>query len=97
MAKACKRKKYDGAIISISTAYVIQGDTATRYKVPPNVAREIVAFDRHSEFAPGEYDLRAPSPRERLGQQMKTSRCPGKKNGTERSKRKHMTQGIRAL
>ena len=34
MAKACL-KHYDGAIISLSTAYLIKGKRARRYRVPP--------------------------------------------------------------
>jgi hypothetical protein len=97
MARATKRK-FDGAVIASSTAYIINGDTATRYKVPASLAREIVTFDRHNAFEPGDYHLKAPSPRERLGSQMKTREL-GKyqKNGRETNQRRHVTAGIREL
>jgi hypothetical protein len=56
MAKAFKRE-YDGAIISMARAYLVKGNVATRYAVPQAVQREIVSFDRHADFAPGEYTL----------------------------------------
>jgi len=60
MAVACKRKaKADGIIISISMAYIIKGNTATRYQVPNSVGREITAFDRGARFAEGNYELKA--------------------------------------
>lgn len=59
MAVACKRKMdLDGVIMSVSTAYLIKGATATRYKVPSSVSREIVTFDRGAAFEPGEYKLK---------------------------------------
>src|ERR1700688_3313049 len=49
MAVSCKRKmKADGVIVSIGTAYVIKGETAYRYRVPPAIQREIVSFDREA-------------------------------------------------
>ena len=97
MARATKRQ-YDGAIISSSSAYVIKGDTATRYKVPESLAREIVTFDRHNAFEPGDYHLKAPSVRERLGANMKGGGPgPGRRNGKEANQRRHVTGGIRAL
>lgn len=68
MAKAvCRKPGVDGAIIGVSYSYVIQGDTATRYKTPVSVSREIVSFDRHRDFAPGQYGLSPISPSQRLG------------------------------
>ncbi len=54
LARACKREKNaDGAIIGISTSYIIKGNTATRYMTSTSIAREIVSFDRHGDFYPG--------------------------------------------
>lgn len=59
-AVACKRKlELDGVIMSVSTAYLIKGNTATRYKVPEAVSREITSFDRDAIFEPGDYRLKA--------------------------------------
>ena len=61
MAVACKRTmKLDGVIISIKTAYMIRGTTATRFKVPERVSREVVSFDRGAGFEPGNYRLEKP-------------------------------------
>jgi len=92
MAKACL-KHYDGAIISLSTAYLIKGKRARRYKVPHAVSRELVSFDRHKEFAPGVYTLKAPTFAKLLGAQGGNKPRIGKK----RIFRNHATAGIRAL
>lgn len=95
MAKALKRE-HDGAIISLSTAYIIDGTKATRFKVPESVAREIVSFDRTQLFAAGEYRLRPPTSTERLGPrnrpQNQKSRDPKRPH-----KKYHRTEGIRNL
>jgi len=68
MAVACKRKEEaDGVIISLTTAYVVKGRHAVRYKLPENVSREVVSFDRNGGFEPGEYTLKAPSVFHKLG------------------------------
>jgi len=70
MARAAKRQyKADGVIIGIGVSYIIQGDTATRYPTPPTVSREVTSFDRHHDFASGEYKLMAVSPSRRFGHQ----------------------------
>lgn len=68
LAKAAKREyRADAAVIGLGTSYIIKGDTAIRYRSGQHVAREIVSFDRHSDFAPGEYHLTPHSPSVRLG------------------------------
>jgi len=69
LARACCRQGIaEGAIINIGTSYLIRGDTAYRYRTSETVAREIVSFDRHKEFAPGkDYRLSAMSPSCKLG------------------------------
>jgi hypothetical protein len=53
-ANACTRMGIaEGAIITVSRSYLIKGNTATRYLTPESVAREIVSFDRHQDFRPG--------------------------------------------
>lgn len=54
LAKACVRTKIaEGAIIGLTTSYLINGTTATRYKTSVAVSREITSFDRHQDFAAG--------------------------------------------
>ncbi len=96
MAVACKKKmKADGVIVSISKAYVIQGNVAYRYEVSQHAEREIVSFDRNAGFHPGEYKLNAPGPRSKLGARhdQKTH------NKTEATKiiRHQKTEGIRTV
>jgi hypothetical protein len=96
MARACART-FDGAIISLSTAYVIKGKKAMRFKVPARIAREIVSFDRSHRFQPGDYKLNAPRGSTRLGSHKPTGPHVGTKNGKETKQRRHFTQGIREL
>lgn len=73
LAKAAKRQYHaEGAIIGMTFSYIIKGKKAIRFQTPPSVAREIVSFDRHSDFAPGEYHLAAVSPSQRLGSHTKS-------------------------
>jgi len=63
MARAMKREfDADGVIIGLSRSYIIKGKKATRYQTPHTVARELVSFDRHHDFAPGIYSLSPISP-----------------------------------
>lgn len=98
LAKAFCRT-FDGAIISVSRAYLIKGKVATRYMVPDSIARELVSFDRHSDFAPGEYTLHAPGTRETLGvRKYPPAKKKYKKRKYPNSKaRLHRTTGIREL
>jgi hypothetical protein len=94
MAVACKRKAHaDGVIVSIGIAYIIKGEVATRYAVPPAIQREIVSFDREAGFAPGEYKLNPMRPSKRLGEtRPRTHTVTGKKQPPP-----HLTSGIRTV
>jgi hypothetical protein len=89
-------KTYDGAIISLSTSYLVKGSTAWRYKTPQTVAREIVSFDRNERFEPGEYHLAKIAPCQALG--YRTGQPKGKGVHKKKpSRRVHRTTGIREL
>lgn len=94
VAKAVQRH-HTGAIISSATSYVIDGHTATRFKTPIAITKELVSFDRNHEFHPGEYSLRAPAQSERLGPRNRPQ--PVKNRGHKRRRVHHMTGGIRSL
>ena len=97
MAKAFQRE-HDGAIISLSSAYIIDGTKAVRYKVPESVSREIVSFDRNHQFAPGEYQLRPPSASEKIGKRTRPQYTKNRKpEYSANKKRYHRTAGIRSL
>jgi hypothetical protein len=98
MAVACKRKmKLDGVIMSISTAYLIKDDVATRYLVPASVSREITAFDRNAAFEPGEYRLKAASEASKLNGVRGTYPAKsGRANGNLAKRFRHKTEGIRS-
>lgn len=69
LARAAKREfQADGVIVGISTSYIIKGKEAMRFSTPVSVGRELVSFDRHHDFAPGEYYLRPKSPSQRFGE-----------------------------
>lgn len=68
LAVATKRQyNADGVIIGLTASYVVRGKRAIRFKTPISVAREIVSFDRHGDFAPGEYHLATVAPSQRMG------------------------------
>jgi hypothetical protein len=101
MACSFKRRGWDSAIIHRSTAYLVRGDLAVRYFVPQSVVREIVSFDRHGDFRPGDYHLSAIDPSRRIGAyQPETRNVPGGTNKRAVKKpvaliRRHVTEGIR--
>ena len=95
MAVACKRlTKADGVIVSVMTAYVINGTKATRYTLPESVSREVVSFDREAGFDPGVYQMIPPCPTRKLGAIVggNTGRT-----GTGKKKVQHVTGGIRTV
>lgn len=95
IAKAAMRH-YDGAIVSLSRAYLIKGDTAVRYEVPGHVTRELVVFDRSHNFEPGIYRLDRVTKPHRIGQG--SAWKPRKRKGIRaKSKARHFTGGVRAL
>jgi hypothetical protein len=68
LAVCCQRSfKADGVIIGLTTAYIIKGNTAYRFKLPGSIGREITSFDRGAGYDAGEYLLVRPSPSARLG------------------------------
>lgn len=99
MAVACMRQeKVDGALIRPTTAYLVRGNLATKYEVPHSVRTEIVSFDRHQDFRPGEYQLSAVCPCHTV------ARPAGKKRGHKMSGKKrvrplvtHHSEDLRGL
>ena len=95
MARAAKREyKVDAAVIGISTSYIIKGNKATRFETPESVRREIVSFDRHSDFEPVDYYLTPKSPSTRLGVHAKSGKKTSGKNHSAK-RRLHKTVKIR--
>jgi hypothetical protein len=96
LARAAKRELHvDGVIIGMSTSYVIKGNKATRYDTPESVAREIVSFDRHKDFSPGDYHLMPKPPSVRFGE----SRYPhaGGSGGKQAKRKIHTSARVRVL
>lgn len=97
MAVACKRKFHlDGVIISVNRAYLVKGDKARRFQLPPSVSREVVSFDRGGGFEPGDYELSKVGEGTKLGVNRNI-----KSNGRKHShvgattKMSHRTGGVR--
>lgn len=87
-ALACKRSDFDGAVITLSTAYLVNGTKATRYKISNVLSREITVLDRTKDgdkFRMSQYKLNAPSASSKLGPR----RHPEKRKG------RHMPTGQR--
>ena len=97
LAVACKRSmKLDGVIISRSTAYMVKGRQARRFKLPPGTAREVVSFDRGAGFAPGTYILSVVPKQARLGVRQGSDR--DKRTYSQASKGfRHLTANIRTV
>lgn len=100
MARAAKRciAGVDGAIIHSTTAYLIRGNRATRYRVPQSVYREIVSFDRHKDFRPGDYQLSAIAESSKMLGRRKGSDTNENSKQSKRNKPfivRHHTMGIR--
>jgi hypothetical protein len=97
MARACKREfNLDGVIISLSKAYLVKGEVATRYSVPTSLSKEVVSFDRNMDFQPGVYHLSAIPPCDRLGAQKRAPHTGvGKK--TRPTKAYHRTANVRSF
>jgi len=98
LARAVKRSyKADAAIIGISSSYVITGDKAIRFDTPASVQREIVTFDRHHSFEPGEYNLNPKAPTARLGSYHHRDHGKGGTKNGKKARRVHLTKLIRVL
>jgi hypothetical protein len=88
LAKACERElEVDGAFIGLSRSYLVKGIHAIRFKTPDSVAREVVTFDRHEDFATGTYHLAPMNPSSRFG----TARTStGRRRNTNRGPQQQM-------
>lgn len=97
LARACRRTRtVDGAIIGLTYSYIIHGTKATRFKTSEGVGREIVSFDRHSDFAAGSYRLSPISQSNRLGMSRGKSTHP-RNDVTRKRPVIHRTVRVRAV
>ena len=100
LARATKREfKADGCLIGLSSSYVVKNGVALRYLTPDTVAREMVSFDRHGDFAKGVYHLAHVSPAVRLGgaRDRRRHRVPPAKNGGSQLKYQHDSVRVRRI
>jgi hypothetical protein len=95
LAVCCQRSfEADGVIIGLTTAYIIKGDTAYRFKLTGTISREITSFDRGAGYDEGEYLLVPPCPSERLGMR-RQSGPSGRSNGKGPKHFRHFTGRVR--
>ncbi len=99
LAHACRRSMHaDGAMINVTTAYIVKGATATRYTLPQSVSREIVAFDREAAFEPGDYHLHTPPPSAKLGTPQRSGSRDNFNRGNGKATRPHhLTENVRRI
>lgn len=101
MAIATKRQyEADGVWIGLTRSYVRFGTHLFRFATPQSLAREIVAFDRHEDFASGTYRLSCigANTTQRLGSQH--TRTSGNNDGSRPQPKgvtlpKHFTTRVR--
>lgn len=91
-AIAYKRKLNKEVHIFLTRAYVKENKSWTRYMVPESVSREIISFDRGSDFIPGDYIIKAPVETQKLGAHR--LRGPNKKKISS-NKPNHITADVR--
>jgi hypothetical protein len=91
-AKALSRSLHTEAEVHISRTYLRKGNKWIKFITPSSIAREITSFDRSSIFEPGDYTLKAPSVRMRLGTYR--GNYNSKKN-TGKKRKHHITINIR--
>ena len=100
LAKAAKRELHaDAVIIGMTSSYIIKDKTAIRFQTPQSVQREIVSFDRHKDFAPGDYYLTPKSKNARLGSghATKAKNNHGNPNNKTAKRKMHHSARIRVL
>lgn len=92
----------DEAKVHVNRTYIKKAGKWLRFKTPPALRSEIVAFDRGGSFEPGDYKLMPMSPSQRRGarEARETNRPPEARNPpkTGRSIKKrlrHVTTGVR--
>ena len=95
LAVCCQRSFHaDGVIIGLTTAYIIKGNTAHRFKLPGSIGREITSYDRGAGYDEGEYLLVPPCPSERLGAYRKSGPS-GRSTGRGPKHFRHITGRVR--
>lgn len=95
-ARALKREVGSEARVFLTRTYVKVGKVWARFKTPPSISREIVAFDRGAQFEPGEYKLNPPSKTERLDYRAKPTGPKKSRNGGS-TKSRHVTASVRQM
>jgi len=96
LAVSCKRTTHaDGIWIGLSRAYVINGSTATRYRITQGTRGEIVSFDKGARFEVGFYMLSVPNKASGRGGRIPENRTGPKKKAHRQFR--HWTTGVRTV
>ncbi len=98
LARAAKRDlKADAVVIGLNTSYIIRGKNAVRFATPERVSREIVSFDRHHDFEPGNYKLIPKAPTSRLWQSTQYNKPKGGGANKTATRKVHHSARVRIL
>lgn len=92
-ARAGKREQHKEVRVFLTRTYIKENKKWVRYQTPESASREIIAFDRGSEFCTGKYTLRPATESNKLGAHRGYS-YEGKKE-LKRNKPNHRTAQVR--
>ncbi len=94
-AVACRREYKKDVKVFLTKTYIKEKKHWVRYETPERISREIIAFDRGSNFVPDIYELKAPAVSNTLAYQ-RTQKKSGPRLKKGESKRPHhMTKEVR--
>lgn len=87
------------ARVHVNRTYIKKGDKWLRFKTPPALQKEIVAFDRGGSFEPGEYKLLPLPPSDNTAARKKRAfiapKHPPIKGRVVKKRKPHITTGVR--
>lgn len=96
-ARTLSRELHTEARVFITRTYIKDKKAKrwVRYLTPNSIGREIVSFDRGSQFETGEYIIKAPSVGQRLGHYR--GKSTELNTGAKRNKPLHRTVSVRGF
>lgn len=91
-AVSCKRAFKTEVRVYLTKTYIKGKKNWVRYVTPEAISREIISFDRGSNFVPDTYKLKAPTSSQRLGENRPTG--PKRESGKP-ARFHHITKEVR--
>lgn len=97
VARACRRELHAKEVrVHLARVYVRMNEgNWTRYRTPPAMRSEIIAFDRGGAFAPGEYQLQPLPPSEAKGNKRKRPGPRKNRKIVQKRKAPHVVSDVR--